>query len=296
MPTVLDALGIEAPAGMGGRSLLAPPRDAAASVYIETTLPYFDFRLSALHALRTPAAKFIAAPRPEFYRLDADAGEQNNLLHDGAMPSDAALLSEQLDALLLDWPAVDAAPADSGTGNAEVVARLRSLGYLSGTDLGSDLSDPKDAVELVSAHQMAAEAAAAGRLEEAVAQLDRALTLMPGARSALYLRARLLATLGRGAAAEQDIAEVNRDRPNADSLLLQAQIWVQARRYDDARTLIAEARRLDPQHGGVLIVEGDLAVVRQDFAAARQAYQQALQLDAQRIGRQAQARLSRLPR
>jgi choline-sulfatase len=296
MPTVLDALGIEAPVGIEGRSLLLPARDAAASVYVETTLPYFDFRLSALQALRTPVAKFIAAPRPEFYRLDQDAQERTNLIQEKTMPPDAAILSERLDALLLDWPTVDAVPDDAGSGDAEVVARLRSLGYLSGTDLGTDLGDPKDAVELVSAHQLAAEAAGSGRLEEAVTHLDRALGLVPGARGALYLRARLLATLGRREAAERDIAEVNRSRPNADSLLLQAQLWVQSARYDDARALIAEAHRLDPQHGGVLIVEGDLAVVRQDFAAARSAYQQALQLDAQRIGRQAQARLSRLPR
>ncbi len=295
--TVLDALGVDPLADIDGQSLLRSARAHGQSVYMETTLPYFDFRLSSLHALRTETGKYIEAPRPEFYQLATDPSELRNLLEAGAAhDAEAARLSELLGAHLLGWPAVDAEPDTADVQDASVIERLRSLGYLSGSELGGELSDPKDAVTLVAAHQQAAEAASAGRLAEAVAHLDSALEEVPHARGALYLRARLLASLGRTEEAIRDITQVNAVRPNADSLLLQAQLAVMGQRTDEASDLIAEAMRLDPRHGGVWIVRGDLAVVARDVAAARAAYQMALQIDAQRVGRQARARLSRLPK
>jgi len=295
--TVLDALGVDPLVDIDGQSLLRSARAHGQSVYMETTLPYFDFRLSSLHALRTETGKYIEAPRPEFYQLATDPSELRNLLEAGAAhDAEAARLSELLGAHLLGWPAVDAEPDTADVQDASVIERLRSLGYLSGSELGGELSDPKDAVTLVAAHQQAAEAASAGRLAEAVAHLDSALEEVPHARGALYLRARLLASLGRTEEAIRDITQVNAVRPNADSLLLQAQLAVMGQRTDEASDLIAEAMRLDPRHGGVWIVRGDLAVVAKDVAAARAAYQMALQIDAQRVGRQAQARLLRLPK
>lgn len=295
LPTVLELLGLDVPDGLDGRSLLQPPRAADASVYIETTLPYFDFRLAPLHALRQASAKYIHSVRPEFYDLRSDPREQHNLLSAAAPePETAALLGDELDLRLQEWPAVNV-PQQAAPADAAVRARLRSLGYLAGTDLGTTLTDPKDAVDLVNAHLLAAEAAAGGDVRAALAALDHALQAHPGARGALYLRARLRAMGGDTAGAEADIAQVNADRPNADSLLLQAQLWMLQQRPADARTLAEEAMRLDPSHGGAWLVLGDLHAAREDWKAAREAYQRALDLDAQRIGRQARSRLQRLP-
>jgi len=115
----------------------------------------------------------------------------------------------------------------------------------------------------------AAEAASAGRTEDAIAHLSRAIGLFPDARSALYLRARLLAASGKTLEAEEDVQKINETQPNADTLLLQAQLWISEKRYDDARELVREARRLDPHHGGTWVVEGDLSIVAGQIDAAR---------------------------
>ncbi len=291
LPTLLGLLDVPVPTGIDGRDLATTPRGNDDTVYVETVLPYYDFALAPLHALRGLDRKYVFAPRPEFYWLDRDPGELDNRYGEDR---EADALVQRLDNLLLDWPAVGRAA--SRLDDADAVARLRSLGYLSGSDLGMDGGDPKDAVDVVREHQDAAEAASAGRVDDAIRHLDAALAAMPSARGALYLRARLLAQSGRRDEALRDVEQVNASVPSADSILLQAQLLVSAGRYDQAKPLIDLAAQRDPGHGGVLIVRGDLAVVAGDLAAARGYYEQALALDPSRVGRQAQARLSRLPR
>ncbi len=291
LPTVLGLLGLPAPEDIDGRDLRTAPRTPEDSVYLETVLPYYDFALSPLHALRALDRKYVLAPRPEFYRLDRDPHESRNVYGQDAQ---ADALVQRLDNLLLDWPAVG--QSASRVDDADAVARLRSLGYLSGSDLGMEGRDPKDAVAVVRAHQDAAEAASAGRIDEAIAHLDEAVAAMPSARGALYLRARLLAQSGRRDAALRDIEQVNAHVPSADSILLQAQLLVSMGHAEQARPLLDLAAQRDPGHGGVLVVRGDLAVMAGDVAAARGYYEQALILDEARVGRQARGRLSRLPK
>jgi arylsulfatase A-like enzyme len=295
MPTLLELSGLPVPPGLDGRSLFDPPRASGEAVFMETALPYFDFRLAPLHALRTSGAKYIEAPRPEFYRLSVDPNERENLVAQGLYPDDAADLAARLDALLAATPGLDMPPAGAAVDDAEGLARLRSLGYLAGDSLGTDLADPKDALPLVRAQHAAQALASAGRHVEAIAALDGLLADAPGATGARLLRARLLALLGRRDEAERDVREVNATRPLADSLLLQAQLAVIARRLDDARVLLDEARRLEPDHGGVLIVLGDIELEQFDIDAARAAYAEALTVDPVRVGRQARARIAALP-
>ena len=291
MPTVLGLLGVPAPGAIDGRDIRVSPRMPDETVYIETLLPYYDFALAPLHALRARDRKYIFAPQPEFYRLDRDPREQDNLF-DREREVDG--LVQRLDNLLLDWPAVG--DQASRIDDAEAVDRLRSLGYLSGSDIGQGGGDPKDAVAIVAAHQDAAEAAAAGKIDEAIVHLDRAIAAQPSARGALYLRARLLAQVGRREAALRDIEQVNASVPSADSILLQAQLLVSLGQLGRVQPLLDLAAQREPGHGGVLVVRGDLAVVAGDFAAARTHYEQALLLDEARVGRQVRGRLSRLPK
>ena len=105
MPSVLDLLGVHAPAGWkgSGRSL-APvlrgtaPMAAAEPAYAESLLPLLHYGWSDLRALRDGRWKYIQAPRPELYDLDADPGETRDLAAE--MPARAEALRNGLAAYL----------------------------------------------------------------------------------------------------------------------------------------------------------------------------------------------------
>ncbi|MBK8286724.1 MAG: sulfatase-like hydrolase/transferase [Ahniella sp.] len=294
LPTTLGLLGLPLPVDVDGINLLASKRETDAQVVVETALPYFDFGISPLHALRGHSHKYIAAPKPEFYDLATDPAEQTNLIPGDQPTGLAAEWSVDLDGYLLEYGSIDQAVTRAASADAETSERLRSLGYLSGSDMGLGQLDPKDAVALVDGHSRAVELAGAQRMTEAIDELDRVLVSFPGARAALYLRARLLAATGQYVAAEVDAKAINTRHPDADSVLLAAQLALLLRRPDDARVLLAEATRLDPNHGGALVVLGDLALQDGNRDQARAYFQQALDKDGGRIGRQVRARLQRM--
>src|SRR4029434_10747506 len=87
LPTVLDALSIQAPAELSGKSLQPyfVGKDTSDRVaWGETDYP-LRFGWAPLRSIRTEGLKYIQAPKPELYDLKADAGERKNLY----TPSDA---------------------------------------------------------------------------------------------------------------------------------------------------------------------------------------------------------------
>ncbi|MGD0578956.1 MAG: sulfatase, partial [Bryobacteraceae bacterium] len=91
-PTILDFLHLPAPRTFEGRSLLGAIDSAApgpVAVYSETLYTHDAFGWAALRGLRLGAYKYIEAPTPELYNLQADPRELNNLLR-GAPPQAVA--------------------------------------------------------------------------------------------------------------------------------------------------------------------------------------------------------------
>ena len=147
-PTVLDLLRVPSPAALDGVTLaplLAGRRAADEPAYLETYQPWLSYGWSPLRAIRHRGYKLIDAPRPELYALDADPGEQRNLV--AAEPARAAELRRLLDQAV----ALPVVSASRTVADPDVLARLRALGYTGGGGGASQgeppahgLRDPKD--------------------------------------------------------------------------------------------------------------------------------------------------------
>jgi choline-sulfatase len=141
-PTVAAILGLRAwPSdGVDLRSALAGREPAPRTIYAESFAPLLDFGWSPLRSVRAGRRKAIAAPRPELYDLDEDAGETRDLA--GARGPDLAALLRVIDRFGPGRLA-SARPAA-----AEDRARLAALGYVQGGATDQDAAavrpDPKD--------------------------------------------------------------------------------------------------------------------------------------------------------
>lgn len=151
LPTLCELVGVKAPSS-DGRSLVPLLRGKAATpvaVFAETEYPA-RFGWAPLKAVRTAGGKYIEAPRPETYDLQADPTE----LHDIYAPWNEE--TKALRATLAEFR--EATPPRRTAATAPVdprtIEELKALGYL-GNNPGattapepSMLPDPKDRIEV----------------------------------------------------------------------------------------------------------------------------------------------------
>jgi len=183
MPSILEVLGVPAPASLDGESLgpfLAgtggPPRTA----FGETEYP-LRFGWAPLRSVRKEGLKFIEAPKPELYDLRADPGELRN----NYAPWDGAV--QKLRKVLGELNAKSQAPAKTSpaTVSAGTIDELHALGYLGPADAGSAtdvpepslLPDPKDKIEEQNLLHTAMMASEDGKTDKARAALEKVLQL-----------------------------------------------------------------------------------------------------------------------
>lgn len=136
-PMILDFLQVPKPASFAGSNL--PPQGAVS----ESVHARDAFGWAALRSIRVGQLKYIEAPKPELYDLQADPGELKNLYIKGS--AQAADLRGLLAAVMARYPAKSAAT----TGEISPATRklLDSMGYLAPGPRGSISGaaiDPKD--------------------------------------------------------------------------------------------------------------------------------------------------------
>ena len=151
MPSVLELLGVPAPAGWkgSGRSLAPVLRGTAPLApepsYAESLLPLLHYGWSDLRALRDGRWKYIQAPRPELYDLEADPGETRDLAAE--MPARVEALRNGLAAHLDREREVK---TDASGVPADLLEKLGALGYLGAgaprSAPGTAAADPKDKI------------------------------------------------------------------------------------------------------------------------------------------------------
>jgi arylsulfatase A-like enzyme/tetratricopeptide (TPR) repeat protein len=178
VPTVLAFLGLTAPAGLPGSSLLAPaePRGAPGEdSYFESLSASLNRGWAPLRGLLRRGEKLIDLPVPELYDLPHDPREERNrFAEDRRTAHDlrAALPRESV------WP------PPRGAVSAEEEARLRSLGYATGgggpaksTYTAAD--DPKNLIAVDRKMHQAIDAYSRRHYEEAAALSREAIAGRP---------------------------------------------------------------------------------------------------------------------
>ena len=220
-PTILDLVHLRDPLRrqFQGTSLAGEIQGkgvaAARPVYSETYYPRDSFGWSELTCLTTDRFKYIQAPHPELYDLAKDPLELRNLYNENSAL--AAALHEQLSDITRRYSSVHAASKGPPL-PPETVEKLRSLGYFaySAPALPADgmpLPDPKDRLQVYKSIQ----------------------------------RARLLNSSGRGEEANALLATVAKEEPHFYLIpFLQAENFVQARRWDDAERSYLACLKLNP--------------------------------------------------
>lgn len=300
-PTVLSLVGSASPADLDGIDWTASRRGPMQAIYQEAALPYFDFGFAPTVGIRTKSARLVDGIHPVLFDLATDPGEQRVV--DAVATDDPASAASRLRGLL-DAELLRAMPIAEAANRAPpsdpwVLARLQSLGYLVGNRPAADVelpSDPRTLIQVADLHQDAAALVNGRHFGEAIALLDRADRIAPDNIALLRLRSKTQVLAGRVDDAKRTLEQLLGLRANPDSLILLAQIHILHGNNEEAKTLLDEAQRLEPAHGGIFVARGDMALQAGDPAMARTFYEKAISTDPYRIGGIARGRLASMTR
>ncbi len=315
LPTVLDALGLPAPADISGRTLLPlaagrslPPRES----YLEALSSARNRGWAPLFGLVRGSFKYVDLPLPELYDLSADPAESRNLA--GQQPQRL----EEMKAALARVRGGDRG-WDGGTEDAAVRERLRGLGYVAaavphGGRAPTEADDPKRLIALDAELQALVEQYRAGDLAGAIARAERLVETRPsmpvawtqlaflrrergdlrGAAVALQKALALVpedsgtaallgAYLTEAARAQEALklldAYAGRSDPDVDVVIARGVALAAAGRRGEAEAAFASARKLDPTNALPLVDLGTLYLGAREYDKARQALGSALELN-----------------
>jgi arylsulfatase A-like enzyme/Flp pilus assembly protein TadD len=316
LPTLLDALGIEAPGGLSGRSLwpLAFGRGRAeAPLYFEALSSSLNRGWAPLHGVVEGGLKYVDLPLPELYDLARDPGEAANL----AARRPAEL--ERLRASLGRFRARDGGIRRVAE-EKEALERLRALGYVAAASTQAkerytDADDPKNLVAIdtrirdvvgrfrsgdlrgalalaeanireqpgmqVSYLHLAYIKRGLGDLAGAVEAARRSFELRPLDAEAVSLYAVYLTEAGRPDEAVRVTAPYVEDaRPDLDLLTARGMALARLSRFDESVATFEVARKVDPSSAMVLVNVGTVHLLAGRRGAAQRALEAALAIDA----------------
>jgi choline-sulfatase len=242
-PIKFDADGIDLEPALAGRAI--PSRD----LYAESFAPLLDFGWSPLRSIRSGGFKYIAAPKPELYRISSDQGETQNLAE-----------TDKTQAAALDDRAQRISPATLSANRAkdpEAAARLQALGYVSGSETTASGArpDPKDKRELAARIAEVTSGELQGRaLRQALERILAEDSANPQAHVRLgYVLMEARDCRGAERHFKQAIAG---HLPGADAYLGLAGCQAASRRLDAAATTLQQAEAAEPDNPVVVANHG----------------------------------------
>lgn len=127
-PTICDILEMEKPSFLQGVSLLPLMRGKKIekrAIYFESLDPYYNRGWAPLRGFIEEGKKFIDSPLPEFYDLENDFNEENNIIQKIRLERYKKTLKELMEELSSERTGDSARRVDR-----ETREKLRSLGYI----------------------------------------------------------------------------------------------------------------------------------------------------------------------
>lgn len=282
-PTVLELVDVDVPTAFSGRSLVdfLVGRPDSRTAYAETFYPRWHFGWQQLHALRKDGFKYILAPRPELYDVDADPDESHNLAADEA--DFAASLRNEVEAV--QAAAVVAGPGELG---AEAAEGLRALGYIGSApaDLPEGpLPDPKDKIGLFRRTSDAQGLLVSGRFAEAETMLEEVVAEDPRIVSAHLTLGNARFRQGDFDGAAEAFEATLELAPDHELALLN--LGLAHRRLGERKTARADFEvllSLDPRNASAHFQLGEMALEEGDPAAASERFEKAQEINDQLPG------------
>lgn len=296
-PTVLERAGVRAQ--LPGQSLLQPIKKA--DTYFESLSTALNRGWAPLTGLIRDRKKFIDLPVAELYDLASDPAETRNLYAELRRESTAA--RSALEALKV-------APAANRNISSEESARLRSLGYFTGSSSEKPTAenDPKNLVHIDAKMHQVIDLHERGKREEALRvarevvaaqpkmaagrellafmlqENDRAgeaieaLRGLPSTASNVQ-RALLLSESGKASEAVDVIAPLAASKPDADVLNAYGIALAQLGRASEAVQQFQRVLSIDPNNAPAHQNLGIAALTAGDVRAAEEHLNRALQLN-----------------
>lgn len=309
LPTLAGLLALNVPGDLPGRSLLtADAESEPRSSYFEAMTAMLKRGWAPLRGVIDGRQKYIDLPLDELYDLSEDPREEHNLV--ASSPEQVRALTASLNAFRARMP------DDATDENAEVRARLQSLGYLSGSVARkaeyTAEDDPKKLIDVDNLMMSGIELHRSGRSGEAIEAYRRVIARRPDMglayRRLAYLQWEGGATteailtlqtdierngpsletevrLGNYLAETGDAAEaipmleraIKADPDNADALNALGIAYAGTGRPDDALATFDRILAVNPRDAFALENIGTVHLQQGDTAAAHDAFTRALQ-------------------
>jgi choline-sulfatase len=284
LPTVLDVLNVALPSRLDGQSLkinLDGGSTKALPVFGETNYP-LSFGWAPLRSVRESGRKYIEAPRPEFYDLNADPGERHNIYQ----PWNPELknMREKLAAEREKYPVRSAAKSGGAVGTA-TTEELQALGYLGPADALSSstvsepslLPDPKDKIAEQNLLHAAMLAVDDGRASDARVALKQVLQLDDTSPAALTQLGQLELSGGDYADAAAHFGRARALRPDdANIATSEGEALSQAGDPAGAKTALEASLKLNPGQYRARFLLGSVCFALREFNAAQDQLEAAL--------------------
>jgi arylsulfatase A-like enzyme/Flp pilus assembly protein TadD len=283
-PTVCDVLSVDKPSHLHGISLLPAMekgrRLPERAIYFESLYPHYSRGWAPLNGYIQEKEKFIDSPIPEYYDLEKDPFELDNLAESKGLAPYKKNLEQ-----LLEQQSNRENRQDRQKMDRETAQKLRSLGYISspqttGKEIFTEQDDLKVLLPYQTKLQQAMGAYHNSRIDEGVALLKEIIA----ERKDFDLAYSYLATLYKEQKKYKEAVEVLREgyanNPNNYKIIVTFGIFLnEVGQFDAAIDILTKGLALidyDPELWNYL---GVAYWRKGEFASAEEAFQKALSLD-----------------